>query len=73
VVAQAGAKVGGETNVVKLGAAVESVDAVALADVLPDDVLVFFECLAGDVFQVLADQWFLPGHTGFRILLLLVS
>jgi hypothetical protein len=55
VVTEAGAEVRGEAYVIKLCPPVEGVNAVALADVLADDVLVFFECLAGDVFEVLTD------------------
>jgi hypothetical protein len=55
VVAQTGAEIGCEADVVELAPAVESVNAVAIADVLADEVLVLFQGLPGNVFQVLTD------------------
>ena len=55
VVAEAESEVGGETDVIKFSAAVKGIDAVAVADVLADEVLILFQRLPGDVFQVLTD------------------
>ena len=55
VVAETGAEIRCEADVVKLAPAVEGVNAVAIADVLPDEVLVLFQGLAGNVFQVLTN------------------
>jgi hypothetical protein len=55
VVAEAESEVGGETDVIKFSAAVKGIDAVAVADVLADDVLVFVEYEARDVLKVLTD------------------
>jgi hypothetical protein len=56
------AKVFGEADVVEFVALVECVDAVAAADIFADEVLVFFERDAVDVFELLADELGAAGH-----------
>jgi hypothetical protein len=57
MVREATTQIAGQTDVIELATAVEGVNALAMADVLTDDVLVLFEHLTGEVFQVLTDEW----------------
>jgi hypothetical protein len=49
------AQVGREAYVIQAAFAIERVNAMTIANVLPDDVLVLFKGAPGNVFQVLAD------------------
>ena len=64
MVAQSGAEVAGQADVIELFAAVEGVHTVAVADVVADDVLVFLQGLASNVFQMLANEGRSFWHTG---------
>jgi hypothetical protein len=55
MVTEAGREIGRKADIVELAPAVEGANAVTVPDVLADKVLVFFQCLPGNVFQVLTD------------------
>jgi hypothetical protein len=51
-----------KTNIVKLSILIEGIDSLPMSDILPEKLLVFFDCVATNPFQVLGHEGSLFRH-----------